>query len=146
MTRRRDLKWKECKNDDLGCPVSLSDAATCSYVVLCITDLLLQTHPLSCGHAHHLPTFLTSSPSGFSPMRLLEASPVKPHPKLSLLPTHTHTHIHSVDSNKWVESFYTMHSCIKNMSPSSVVCFEAPMWTSAAVYNQTESFTGHSQG
>lgn len=53
-TGRRVLKWKKGTSDGLGCPVILWDAASCFYVVLCITDLLLHTHPLSCGHAHHL--------------------------------------------------------------------------------------------
>lgn len=67
------------------------DAATCFCVVLRIADLFLQTHPLSRGHAQHLPTFLTSSPDGSSPMCLLEASPEKPHPKQPLTHTHTRT-------------------------------------------------------
>lgn len=115
----------------LGCPASLWDAATCFYVVLCITDLLLQTHPLSRGHAHHLPTFLTSSPDGFSPMCFLEANPVKSPPQTTPS-THTHSHhinlhirfhITRVDGNEWVKSFDTKHSCVKNIISSSVVCF-----------------------
>lgn len=59
------------------------------FVVLCITDLPLHAHPLSCGHTHHLPTFLTRSPNGFHLTYFLEASPVKAQPKQ---PSHALTH------------------------------------------------------
>lgn len=82
-----DLKWK-CYG--LYCLVRLWDAASYSYVVLCIIDLLLQTHPqlklMSCSPSSHIFQLLTSC--DFIPLFFLFCGIlsflVKSHPKLPL--------------------------------------------------------------
>lgn len=140
---RRNIKWKDCKNVLLGCQLSHSEAATC-FVFFCFFHRLLNAHPLSCGHTHHLPTFLTRPPSGFHLTYFLEASPVKAHPKQHFYtqtnthaPTKTHTHtltqqnltfitrhlyFKTANSNKWVNSLHTMQRCVEKKQSLHQLC------------------------
>lgn len=127
--------------------------------VLCITELSQHAHPLICGFTHNHATFPTRLTNGFHTE--LPGSQYSKSPSQKPLHTQGHSRIvgnhFSTKDNLCFQTetskrlFKTVLRCVKKEKKtqnifSSVVCFAAALWTSTAVYNQTECFTGHSQG
>lgn len=126
--------------------------------LLCYALLSQHAHSLICGFTHNHATFPTRLTNGFHAELPGSQSSKSPSQK----PSHTQEHSHIVGNHLSIKDnlcfqtetskrlFKTVPRCVKRERKknifSSVVCFAAALWTNTAVYNQTECFTGHSQG